>query len=109
VYCALNKWGIHLETISENKIIFRVTDFDKYYKNSNIICSKLNPTDDIGSRIKTLQRWFVDFPTSKEISKGNGQPFTISISNDSDKFGKVKEMIEQRQCDLNVVKKRRTK
>jgi len=109
VYCALKGWGINMECISDEKILFKVTDFHKYYKHSNAICSKLNPTDDIGSRIKTLQRWFGDFPSSKEISKGQGQAFNISIQNDSDKFNKVKEIIEMRQMEATIVKKRRTK
>jgi len=67
VYCSVKGWGIHMESCSNDSIVFQVTDFNKYYQCSQSICSKLNPTDDVGSRIKTLQRWFPDFPSHKEI------------------------------------------
>jgi len=70
VVCALNGWGIEIvknyeSTSTTPEIVFRVTDFNRYYKMSRAICSKQRPTDDLGSRIKALKRWFVDFPKKK--------------------------------------------
>jgi hypothetical protein len=74
VVCALNGWGIEIvtknyesttSTTTPAEIVFRVTDFNRYYKISRAICSKQRPTDDLGSRIKALKRWFVDFPKKK--------------------------------------------
>jgi len=70
-YCAIMKWGIEILQCQDQtdettaKVIFRVLDFDLYYKYSCIICSKQNPTEDIGSRVKSLRRWFVNFPKKK--------------------------------------------
>jgi len=70
-YCAIMKWGIEILQCQDQtdestaKVIFRVLDFDLYYKYSCLICSKQNPTEDIGSRVKSLRRWFVNFPKKK--------------------------------------------
>jgi len=70
-YCAIKRWGIEIIQYSDSteegsaKVVFRVLDFEQYYKYSCQICSKQNPTEDIGSRVKSLRRWFVNFPKKK--------------------------------------------
>jgi len=70
-FCAIKRWGIEIIEYSDStedssaKVVFRVIDFEQYYKYSCQICSKQNPTEDIGSRVKSLRRWFVNFPKKK--------------------------------------------
>jgi len=65
VVCAIKNWGISIHRNSPNQVVFRVSDFDRYYKISRTICSKQHPTEDIGSRVKSLRRWFDNFPKKK--------------------------------------------
>jgi len=70
-FCAIQRWGIEISQCQDQidgspaKVVFRVLDFEKYYKYSCAICSKQNPTEDLGSRVKSLRRWFVNFPKKK--------------------------------------------
>jgi len=70
-YCAIRKWGIEIEECKDETedsnacVIFRVIDFEKYYRYSSEICSKQNPTEDIGSRVKSLRRWLLTFQKKK--------------------------------------------
>jgi len=110
-YCAIRKWGIEIEECkdeTENSIacvVFRVIDFEKYYRCSSEICSKQNPTEDIGSRVKSLRRWFTNFPKKKD-RKENPQ-FLLEVKPEVSK--KVHDMVEKHRCMLNVKKRRRMK
>jgi len=99
VYCALKGIGVHIVTNNSEKVVLKVTDFDKYYTVSSKICSKVNPTEDRGSRIKSLQRWFTDFPSLKEM-KG-GSVFNVQTTKESKNFEKIREMIANRQNDTD--------
>jgi len=108
VVCALNGWGIDIvknnrptsTTLAE--VVFRVTDFNRYYKISRIICSKQRPTDDLGSRIKSLRRWFVNFPKKKDRCENS---FFLIVKPTIAK--KVNEIIERNSRSMGVVKRRR--
>jgi len=110
-FCAIKKWGIEIEECkdktedSEALVIFRVTDFEKYYKYSTMICSKQNPTEDIGSRVKSLRRWFTNFPKKKD--RKDNSPFSLQVRPDVSK--KVHDMVEKYRLMVNVKKRRRMK
>jgi len=91
VYCALHKWGIEIthNDKSTQRIVFKVTDFENYYKLSCSICSKQTPSEDVRSRMKALQRWFTSFPSRKDLQ----QPFTLSVK--LRQFRKVREIIDK--------------
>lgn len=105
VVCGLNGWGIDIiknydhnsNTLPE--IIFRVNDFNRYYRISRVICSKQRPTDDLGSRIKALKRWFVDFPKKKYCCSNS---FCLTIKPKIVK--KVLEMIDRNEVYKNLDK-----
>jgi len=109
-FCAIQKWGIEISICQDQtddspaKVIFKVLDFEKYYKYSCAICSKQNPTEDLGSRVKSLRRWFVNFP--KKRDRRETPQFTLEVKPDVAK--KVYEMIEKYKCQINVKKRRRT-
>lgn len=108
VVCALNGWGI--EIITNNRatsttpaeVVFRVTDFNRYYQKSRAICSKQRPTDDLGSRIKSLRRWFVNFPKKKDRCEN---AFNLIVKPSIAK--KVNEIIERNSKTLGLTKRRR--
>jgi hypothetical protein len=108
VVCAMNGWGI--EIITNNRatstkpaeVVFRVTDFNHYYKISRTICSKQRPTDDLGSRIKSLRRWFVNFPKKKDRIENS---FNLIVKPAIAK--KVSEIIERNQKTLGLTKRSR--
>jgi len=109
-FCAIKGWGIELQSCKDENdtpasVVFKVTDFDKYYKYSSAICSKQNPTEDIGSRVKSLRRWFTNFPKKRD-RKENPQ-FLLEVKADVAK--KVYDMIEKYKCFVNVQKRRRMK
>jgi len=109
-FCAIQKWGIEISDSKDQtndspaKVVFKVIDFEKYYKYSCAICSKQNPTEDLGSRVKSLRRWFVNFP--KKRDRRENPQFTLEVKPDVAK--KVYEMIEKYKCQINVKKRRRT-
>jgi len=100
VYCSLRRWGIDIVECSDEssdgpaKVVFKVLDFEKYYKCSRKICSKQHPTEDISSREKSLRRWFKSFP-KKKIRK-ESPIFILEIKNDLSK--KVYDIIEKYKC-----------
>jgi len=108
VVCALNGWGIELATNNRAtlttvaEVVFRVTDFNRYYKISRTICSKQRPTDDLGSRIKSLRRWFVNFPKKKDRCEN---AFSLTVKPSIAK--KVNEIIERNSKTLGLTKRRR--
>jgi len=108
VVCALNGWGIELATnnratsTTPAEVVFRVTDFNRYYKISRTICSKQRPTDDLGSRIKSLRRWFVNFPKKKDRCENS---FSLTVKPSIAK--KVNEIIERNSKTLGLTKRRR--
>jgi len=110
-YCAIKRWGIEIVQCSDStddcpaKVVFRVLDFEQYYKYSCLVCSKQNPTEDIGSRVKSLRRWFVNFP--KKRDRRENPQFTLEVKPEVSK--KVFEMIEKYKCQISVTKRRRTK
>jgi len=110
-FCAIKKWGIEIEECKDKtedsnaQVIFRVTDFEKYYKYSTLICSKQNPTEDIGSRVKSLRRWFTNFPKKKD--RKDNSPFSLEVRPDVSK--KVHDMVEKYRLMVNVKKRRRMK
>jgi len=107
-YCAIMGWGIELEECKDDprpSVIFRVTDFEKYYHYSSAICSKQNPTEDIGARIKSLKRWFSNFPKKKDRKEKT--QFSLEVKPDVSK--KVYNMVEKYRCQVNVKKIRRMK
>jgi hypothetical protein len=77
VYCSINKYGIELKELNttSNRILFYVSDFNVYYKQSCMICSKQSPSEDIRARMKALQRWFVTFPAWRELE----YPFELLV------------------------------
>jgi hypothetical protein len=91
VYCALQKWGIEIthNDKASQRIVFKVTDFENYYKLSCSICSKQTPSEDIRSRMKALQRWFISFPSRKDLH----QPFNLTVK--LRQFRKVREIIDK--------------
>jgi len=109
VVCALNSWGIEIAKNSRPtsttpaEVVFRVTDFNRYYKISRAICSKQRPTDDLGSRIKSLRRWFVNFPKKKDRCENS---FSLSVKPTIAK--KVNEIIERNSRSLGLSKRRRS-
>jgi len=109
VVCALNGWGLDIiknnrpTSVSPAEVVFRVTDFNRYYKYSRAICSKQRPTDDLGSRIKSLRRWFVNFPKKKDRCDNN--PFHLIVKPAIAK--KVNEIIERNSRTPGVTKRRR--
>jgi len=111
IYCAIKGEGITIESRDQNKILFKVTDYEVFYEKQKQVCSKQNPTDDESSRIKTIQRWFKNFPTKKERSKTNQTIFYFSVekSISEDKFRKIGKIIEKLEASINVNKRRRTK
>lgn len=62
-----------------------------YYNTSRSICSKQNPTDNLGSRVKALRRWFVRFPKKSERKSGNA--FTLEVKPEVAK--KVYEIVDK--------------
>jgi hypothetical protein len=108
VVCALNSWGIDLITnnrptsASPGEVVFRVNDFNRYYHISRAICSKQRPTDDLGSRIKSLRRWFVNFPKKKDRNENS---FNLTVKPTIAK--KVSEIIERNSKSLGLTKRRR--
>lgn len=100
VYCALMKHGISLIEDSPKLVQFRIHDFPQYYQKSKGICSKAHPTDDLNSRVKALQRWFPDFPTLKELHRG--QPCTISLcrTKNHSNFIKLQVILERQKLQI---------
>lgn len=105
VVCGLNGWGIDIVKKGDHsnsnipEIIFKVTDFNRYYRISRVICSKQRPTDDLGSRIKALKRWFVDFPKKKYCCNNS---FILTVKPKIVK--KVLEMIDRNEIYKNLDK-----
>jgi len=108
VYCALKGWGIELFKCQDEDIQFRLTDFSQYYERSAQICAKQNPTEDEGSRIKALKRWFPDFPTKRERGRIDGS-FIITVQKDKkdNKPKKMRDIIEKTRHLLGISKIRR--
>jgi len=110
-FCAIKKLGIEVgeckdkTDTSEAQVVFKVTDFEKYYRISSSICSKQNPTEDIGSRVKSLRRWFTNFPKKKD--RKDNSPFSLEVKPEVSK--KVHDMLEKYRCMVNVKKRRRMK
>jgi len=102
-FCAIKNWGISVAVSSPNEVVFSVTDFDQYYKISRSICSKQHPTEDIGSRVKSLRRWFSSFPKKKERKEHPHFELTVKPSG----ARKVNEMIEKNLRLLGIQKLRR--
>jgi len=108
VVCALNGWGIDIvknnrpTSTNPAEVVFRVFDFNKYYKISRLICSKQRPTDDLGSRIKSLRRWFVNFPKKRDRCEN---AFFLQVKPTIAK--KVNEIIERNSRSMGLVKRSR--
>jgi len=108
VVCALNGWGIEIlkniraTSNSPAEVVFKVTDFNRYYKISRAICSKQRPTDDLGSRIKSLRRWFVNFPKKKDRCENT---FLLMVKPTIAK--KVNEIIDRNSRTFGLTKRRR--
>jgi len=100
VVCAINGWGLSVLKSSPSEVIFRVTDFDRYYRVSRAICSKHRPTEDIGSRVKSLRRWFINFPKKKD--RQENPSFSLSVKPNTCK--KVHGLIERNSKLLNSTK-----
>eukprot|EP01125_Pyxidicula_operculata_P003635 TRINITY_DN147_c1_g1_i1.p1 TRINITY_DN147_c1_g1~~TRINITY_DN147_c1_g1_i1.p1 ORF type:complete len:309 (+),score=83.15 TRINITY_DN147_c1_g1_i1:57-983(+) len=107
VYCALKKWGIELVRCEGEDIQFRLLNFQEYYEKSAQICSKQHPTEDEGSRIKALKRWFPDFPTKRERGRSE-TPFIITVQKGKkeNKPKKIREIIEKTRRLLGMNKVR---
>jgi hypothetical protein len=107
VVCALNGWGIEIakssrKTSTTAEVVFLVSDFNRYYKISRAICSKHRPTDDLGSRIKSLRRWFVNFPKKKDRVEN-----TFYLTVKPSIAIKVYDIIEKNSISMSLVKRRR--
>jgi hypothetical protein len=108
VVCALNGWGVDIlknnrhTSNTKAEVEFRVSDFNLYYTLSRRICSKQRPTDDLGSRIKSLRRWFTNFPKKRDRCENS---FNLTVKPEEAK--KVSEIIEKNSRSLGLVKRRR--
>jgi hypothetical protein len=107
VVCALNGWGIEIvksnrKNMDTAEVEFRVFDFNRYYKISRAICSKHRPTEDLGARIKSLKRWFVNFPKKKDRVENS---FSLIVK--PTMAIKVYKSIEKNSVSMNLVKRRR--
>jgi len=108
VVCALNGWGVDIlknnrhTSNTKAEVEFRVSDFNLYYTLSRRICSKQRPTDDLGSRIKSLRRWFTNFPKKRDRCENS---FSLTVKPEEAK--KVSEIIEKNSRSLGLVKRRR--
>jgi len=103
VVCALNNWGLSVVKSCPTEVIFQVSDFDRYYRISRAICSKHRPTEDIGSRVKSLRRWFINFPKKKDRQENPN--FLLSVKPSTCK--KVHGLIERNSKLLNAKRKGR--
>lgn len=119
VVCALNNWGLSVVKSTPSEVIFCVTDFDRYvtlkvsnfclpalyryYRVSRTICSKHRPTEDIGSRVKSLRRWFTNFP--KKRDRQENPSFLLNVKPNTCK--KVHGLIERNGKLLNAKRKGR--
>jgi hypothetical protein len=107
VVCALNGWGLEIvksirKSSTQAEVVFLVSDFNRYYKISRAICSKHRPTDDLGSRIKSLRRWFVNFPKKKDRVENS---FLLTVKPSI--AIKVYDIIEKNSISMSLVKRRR--
>jgi len=108
VVCALNGWGVDIlknnrqTSNTKAEVEFRVSDFNLYNTLSRRICSKQRPTDDLGSRIKSLRRWFTNFPKKRDRCENS---FNLTVKPEEAK--KVSEIIEKNSRSLGLVKRRR--
>jgi len=102
VVCAINNWGLSVVKSTPGEVIFKVSDFDRYYRISRAICSKHRPTEDVGSRVKSLRRWFVNFPKKKD--RQENPQFLLVVKPNGSK--KVCGLIE-RNSRLLLTKRRR--
>eukprot|EP01129_Flabellula_baltica_P015765 TRINITY_DN8146_c0_g1_i1.p1 TRINITY_DN8146_c0_g1~~TRINITY_DN8146_c0_g1_i1.p1 ORF type:complete len:293 (+),score=61.73 TRINITY_DN8146_c0_g1_i1:43-921(+) len=102
-FCAVKSWGMKVEQCSEKLVVFKVFDFDMYYKFSRAICSKQNPTEDVGARVKALRRWFVDYPRKK--FRNENPEFELEVK--PDYTPRVYEMIKRHRSLLQDINKRR--
>lgn len=91
VYCAAHKWGVTLLECDSatRRIVFKITDFDKYYRISNAICSKIRVSETRHHRIKALRTWFVSVPPYSDM---NTQPCLIVKE---DHFIKLRRVMER--------------
>jgi hypothetical protein len=103
VVCALNNWGLSVVKSTPSEVVFRVADFDRYYRVSRAICSKHRPTEDIGSRVKSLRRWFTNFP--KKRDRQENPNFLLCVKPNTCK--KVHGLIERNAKLLNAKRKGR--
>jgi len=101
VYCALTKQGLTVVEDGTRSVQFRLHDFSQYYSKSKALCSKAHPTDDLNSRVKALQRWFPEFPSLKDLGRGECIPcvFTISKEGNPSNYSKLQAIL-QRQKQL---------
>ena len=84
VYCALCCWGVHINYTAEGPTQFSITNFSTYWDYSIQTCSKPTPTKEPVSRLKSLRRWFNDFPGIKKLKsvKSGKLPITFSVKDD---------------------------
>jgi hypothetical protein len=103
-YCALQGWGMRVfmnrkaTAASPAEVVFRVDDFDRYYRISRSICSKQTPTEDIGARVKALRRWFSNFPAKRERSDS---PFDLTVR--ANGVRKVRQLLQENARLLGLI------
>jgi len=106
-YCALQGWGlrVHLNRPAQGNgpatVVFLVEDFERYYQISRSICSKQNPTEDIGARVKALRRWFSNFPAKRDRTE-TGVSFELAVRHAG--VRKVRQLIEENAALLGLLK-----
>jgi len=101
VFCALKECGVKVLSESSQLIQFEIDNFEYYYKVSQQVCSKANPTDDMYSRVKALRRWFPDFPSLKDLFHSD-HTSVISISKKANRnnFVKLQAILQKQKVDL---------
>lgn len=87
IYCSLNYHGVKIIENIDERIVFNVFDFKKYFDVSNKIISKNSLCICFVNRSRALARWFKDFPIASKKLKN---PFDISITKSSENFETIK-------------------
>eukprot|EP01130_Rhizamoeba_saxonica_P017161 TRINITY_DN81_c0_g1_i1.p1 TRINITY_DN81_c0_g1~~TRINITY_DN81_c0_g1_i1.p1 ORF type:complete len:545 (-),score=179.63 TRINITY_DN81_c0_g1_i1:52-1686(-) len=105
VFCALCNKGVTIAREGQGTL-FSINDYDDYWNNSRIVCSKRSPTKAEVSRLKSLRRWFMDFPGFKELKavKKGSPPVIVRVQDE--RTDKITAMIKKMRQVLSTRIKR---
>jgi len=87
IYCALRKKGVFVD---KSGSLFLITQIQLYWLICQIVYSKESSTKNLGARVRSFERWFIEVPTLKEM-EGNNTLLKVK----DDKENQVKEMIDK--------------